>query len=150
MSAPGGDERPSVSRLLYRLPPFLSPPPSFPSFSPLYLAHFPLSPSLAFSLSPTYSISSQSFSFFKNLTVQTHTHTRRERELRAHTLYAAGRAKANLLVQSQKLKFYSNECLLLSLPRCAYLSPVVHVCAIKSEGEIVWVECVLRACMCVF
>lgn len=80
MSTPWGEQRPPVSRLLYRLPPFLSPPPPFlpsPVFS-RYLAHFlSLYPSLACFLKL---ILYPLILYFKqlphtNLRTQTHKHT---------------------------------------------------------------------------
>ena len=77
MSAPWGEERPPVSRLLYRLPPFLSPPPPPPP--PALPPQFSLVTSLIFclclppSLSPTHSVSPL-FSFLNNSFIWTHTH----------------------------------------------------------------------------
>lgn len=81
MSAPWGEERPPVSRLLYRLPPFLSPPlapaPSVPSFFSLSRIFFFLG--LPLLLAFTYSfyipqvLNSQQF---PHINMCTHTHIR--------------------------------------------------------------------------
>lgn len=99
MSAPRGDERPPVSRLLYRQPPFLSPPLTLPGFPSLPRSFS--SVSLAYLLSPTYSISPHSsFFFFLSLKTSVYKHAQARACVETHT----DTHEANLFVQSQKQK----------------------------------------------
>ena len=140
MSAPWGEERPPVSRLLYRLPPFLSPPPPPPP--PALPPQFSLVTSLIFclclppSLSPTHSVSPL-FSFLNNSFIWTHTHTHARTHAHTHTQRHTCSPKHTEAMPSQtflfkarskKLKFYSNECLLFLLPRCVCVCLCVYMC----------------------
>lgn len=124
MFAPWGEERPPVSRLLYRLPPILSPPLSLPPW-------FSLVTSLIFYLClPHFFALPNSFCIPLILFPQQllHVHTwRKNTNAYVHTnTQMAPSWTFSFKARSKTLKFYSNECLLLLLPRCGYL-PWVHL-----------------------
>lgn len=119
MSAPRGEERPSVSCLLYRLPPFLSPPLTLAAALRSFLSlprSFSISVSLHCLLSPTHSISPPPVLYSQPFLL-TNTPTLGIARAHKHTQTAPSRTFL-FKARSKKLKFYLNECLLFLLPRC--------------------------------
>lgn len=121
MSAPWGDERPPVSRLLYRLPPFLSPPPALPRFLPLPRS-FSLSPSLAWAFSNLFYI----LSLLKNFSVQTH------RIVYAHTFtHSQGRSEPSCSKPEAEVFIQMN----VYFSRCQDVRICLRLCMCLQEKE---------------